>query len=132
MVRFLLDVLKQSEIKFDELKGPCDFAEQFINGEIDRDQLQSQADQYWDRLQREDQLSLFNTPEILVDRIAICLLNRCSDDTDEDLHWIFELLGMVDSRNDSKFLELAKALSNKSEVLCVLAASEGFEPQEGA
>ena len=25
-----------------------------------------------------------------------------------------------------------EALSNKSEVLCVLAASEGFEPQEGA
>ena len=31
-----------------------------------------------------------------------------------------------------KHLSNKQALSNKSEVLCVLAASEGFEPQEGA
>lgn len=107
LVRFLLDVLRQSETKFDELARPCVFAERFVNDEADREEMQHHAGKYWDLLRSNNQISDFSTIELLVARIAICLLNRSSDDPNEDLDWIFELLDMVDREINSEFYELA-------------------------
>lgn len=107
LLRFQIEVLKQVPSLSEDLAEQIVTAESFLEGKVSADDRQAKADEIWDWLRAEGKLSCFDSKDLLIKRLSLCLLNRSST-INEDLDWFFELADLVDKKLGTTIFNNAK------------------------
>ncbi|MCK9796797.1 hypothetical protein M1B34_03310 [Pseudomonas sp. MAFF 302030] len=96
---FLIKVLETLDIKFSGCENdPSYLVKKYIGGEIPIEECKAEASGWWAKIDEKGAIREFKDREVLIARLAICLLSNDEDDISilgDNLSWFFEVLGFL-------------------------------------
>lgn len=98
-IGFLIKVLDKLGFKFSGCEhDPLRLAREYVAGEIPIGQCKAQVSGWWAKIDEKEAARQFHDREILMARLAICLLSNDEEDISvlgDNLSWFFEVLGFL-------------------------------------
>ncbi|QNH78395.1 hypothetical protein GGD92_09130 [Pseudomonas protegens] len=98
-IGFLIQVLEALDIKFSDCEqDPLLLAKAYVAGDIPIEQCKAQASVWWAKIDEKGAVRAFQDRDVLMARLAICLLSNDEDDISvlgDNLSWFFEVLGFL-------------------------------------
>jgi hypothetical protein len=98
-IGFLVKVLDALDIKFSDCENdPLRLAEDYVDGRIPIEACRAEAAVWWEKIDETGAIRLFQDRDVLLARLAICLLSNDENDTSvmgDNLSWFFEVLGFL-------------------------------------
>jgi hypothetical protein len=96
---FFIDVLEMLDIKFSDCENdPLQLAKKYINGKVSIEECKVEASGWWAKIDEKGAVREFKDREVLIARLAICLLSNDEDNISilgDNLSWFFEVLGFL-------------------------------------
>ena len=96
---FLIKVLETLDIKFSDCENdPLQLVKKYIDGEVSIEKCKVEASGWWAKIDEKGAIREFKDREVLIARLAICLLSNDEDDISilgDNLSWFFEVLGFL-------------------------------------
>ncbi|MBH3409162.1 hypothetical protein I5P86_29285 [Pseudomonas glycinae] len=98
-IGFLIKVLNALDIKFSDCENdPLRLAKDYVDGRIPIQTCKAEASVWWAKIDEKGAIRNFQDRDVLLARLAICLLSNDEDDTSvmgDNLSWFFEVLGFL-------------------------------------
>ncbi|MGY2442977.1 hypothetical protein [Pseudomonas sp. SDO52101_S400] len=98
-VGFLIKVLDALDITFSDCENdPLLLAKDYVDGRIPIESCKVEASVWWDKIDEDGAIRNLQDREVLLARLAICLLSNDEDDISvmgDNLSWFFEVLGFL-------------------------------------
>ena len=98
-IGFMVKVLDALDIKFSECENdPLRHAKDYVDGRIPIETCKAEAAVWWEKIDEKGAIRLFQDRDVLLARLAICLLSNDENDTSvmgDNLSWFFEVLGFL-------------------------------------
>jgi hypothetical protein len=114
---YALRVLSESNSTLDfQLNNPVDIAKRYVNGTASLEDLSHAADAWWEYIYQEKALSNFSDRNILLARLALCLLSiEAIDDFNEAASWFVQVLQKlgIETNNAIRLIDECFTFSEK-------------------
>mgnify|MGYP006154525583 FL=1 len=98
-IGFLIKVLDALDIKFQDCENdPLHLAKDYVDGKISIETSKAEASIWWAKIDEKGAIRNFQDRDVLLARLAICLLSNDEDDTSamgDNLSGFFEVLGFL-------------------------------------
>lgn len=106
-IGFLIKVLDELGFKFSDCENdPLRLARAYVAGEIPIEQCKAQVAGWWAKIDEKEAIRPFHDREVLMARLAICLLSNDEDDVSvmgDNLSWFLEVLGFLNVEPSKPF-----------------------------
>ncbi|PIF48347.1 hypothetical protein CLU80_0594 [Pseudomonas sp. 29] len=98
-IGFLVKVVDALDIKFSDCENdPLRLAKDYVEGKIPIEVCKAEASVWWAKIDEIGAIRDFQDKDVLLARLAICLLSNDEDDVSvmgDNLSWFFEVLGFL-------------------------------------
>lgn len=98
-IGFLVKAVDALDIKFSDCENdPLRLAKGYVDGRIPIETCKAEAAVWWAKIDEKGAIRGFQDRDVLLARLAICLLSNDEDDVSvmgDNLSWFFEVLGFL-------------------------------------